>query len=199
MDDLCSYTRRGNCSIPGFVKQDAAAFFERKPSNYRKEADKNIQQNQNAMLMDTMKNLHQKFLSENASRVMFYALFCRLKPFWVVRPTNADRESCLCKQHEYLAFVVDKLHEMNILNHRNLETLLESISCEPNKECMYGDCTACKLMNVPLDNTDDADAMVTCTQWGTETREVKKSNENESMSFKITCKTERTVCLHQRT
>lgn len=45
---------------------------------------KNIKK-QKRFLLDSSKNLHQKFLSTN-SIIIGYSLFCRLHPFWVVEP-----------------------------------------------------------------------------------------------------------------
>lgn len=65
---------------------------------------------QKRFLVDTMLNLHLKFLAENNTSNISYSAFCRLRPFWVVHPSLADRDSCQCKLHENLGFLAEKLH-----------------------------------------------------------------------------------------
>ncbi|KAF4115134.1 hypothetical protein G5714_002623 [Onychostoma macrolepis] len=100
---------------------------------------------QKRFLVDTLKNLHKKYLAENPRKSVSYSLFCRLRPFWVVHPTLSDRETCLCKMHENLDFVAQKLFSMKLLNAPEPETLMAEICCDQtNKECMYNDCGNCK-------------------------------------------------------
>ncbi|KAK0167717.1 hypothetical protein PV327_001589 [Microctonus hyperodae] len=40
---------------------------------------------QKRLLLNSMKNLHTKFM-ETENAVLSYAMFCRLRPFWVVTP-----------------------------------------------------------------------------------------------------------------
>ena len=47
------------------------------------------------LLNDTIKNImYAKFLSENTTKIS-YCLFCKLKPFWVVKPKEKDKRNCL--------------------------------------------------------------------------------------------------------
>lgn len=50
---------------------------------------------QKRFLNDDMKHLHAKFLSENPEMGISYSLFCRFRPFWVVKATEKDRQTCL--------------------------------------------------------------------------------------------------------
>ncbi len=93
---------------------------------------------QKRFLNDTLKNLHRKFLLENPSSHLSYTLFCCMRPFWVVQPSISDRETCLCKVHENLSFLVQKLHTLKLLDTTDLEVIANSICCDPaSKECMY--------------------------------------------------------------
>ena len=60
-----------------------------------------IQKEQRRLMTDSMKNLHSKFLGESSCKVS-YAFFCKERPFWVVVPTERDRDTCLCKTHEHV-------------------------------------------------------------------------------------------------
>lgn len=91
-------------------------------------------------LNDTMKNLHRKFLLESPNNSVCYSLFCRMRPFWVVQPSIADRETCLCKVHENLCYLVEKLHSLRLIGSTDLEKMAESICCDSNlKDCMYNE------------------------------------------------------------
>ena len=99
---------------------------------------------QKRLLLDTLNNTYLKFCSEFVSLKISYSLFCRLRPFWVVFPTSSDRETCLCKVHDNLQFVVDKLTDLKILQRVSVERLCDAIACNPaNKACMYGTCSSC--------------------------------------------------------
>lgn len=69
---------------------------------------------QKRFLMDTLRNLHRKFLADNLRKSISYSLFCRLRLYWVVHPTLSDRHTCLCKLHENLGFVVQKLWTFSV-------------------------------------------------------------------------------------
>ena len=78
---------------------------------------------QKRFLVDTMKNLHRKFLAENNTSHISYASFCRLRPFWVVHPSLSDRDACQCRLHENLGFLADKLCQLKVIGTSNLESL----------------------------------------------------------------------------
>lgn len=99
---------------------------------------------QKRLLLDTLTNTHVKFCSEFLEHKISYSLFCRLKPFWVVPPTVSDRETCLCRVHDNLQFMVDKLVDLKLLQRVSIEHLCEAIACNPDeKSCMYEMCNQC--------------------------------------------------------
>ena len=99
---------------------------------------------QRRYILDSLENLHRKFLAENPNIKLSYALFCRMRPFWVLFPTLKNRETCLCKIHENVGFIADKLLRMHLLLSANLETLADTCSCDPkSKVCMFGMCQVC--------------------------------------------------------
>ncbi|XP_052255952.1 uncharacterized protein LOC127861484 isoform X1 [Dreissena polymorpha] len=96
------------------------------------------------LMNDSLTNLHKKFLYENSSNISF-SLFARLKPFWIKRATEKDRETCLCKIHENPILKLNKLASEGVFEHRNLNTLIQDITCDTNSmSCMYHTCTECK-------------------------------------------------------
>lgn len=146
---------------------------------------------QKRFLNDTMRNLHRRFLLESPDCSISYSLFCRMRPFWVVQPSIADRETCLCRVHENLCFLVEKLHSLRLIGGTDLEKMAESICCDSNrKECMYNECPDCKNRDFPIASEGDLQATVSFTQWTTETvlREKKKEGKKEKVSVTITVK-----------
>ena len=144
---------------------------------------------QKRLLCDTLQNLHLKFTSE-ANIKMNYALFCRLRPFWVVRPKESDRETCLCHMHENLQSIATKLKILKIIKTDNTEELLKHIVCDENsKTCMYEQCQNCWLSGFPFETYDGT----TQTFWfqrisKTEDREIKKKGKTETKTVTLTVK-----------
>ena len=91
-----------------------------------------------------MQNVHRKFIADNVCSIS-YALFCRLRPFWVVIPKESDRATCQCHTHEKnLQFIADKLFECHLIATNNVEVLADSTVCNTTaKDGMYGDCKTC--------------------------------------------------------
>lgn len=78
---------------------------------------------QRRILSDSLQNLHQKYLSENPP--MSYSTFCRLRPFWVLFPSERDRNTCPCKLCENTNFMFRALKNANVLEAQSLDELLE--------------------------------------------------------------------------
>ncbi|KAK6307842.1 hypothetical protein J4Q44_G00211130 [Coregonus suidteri] len=79
-----------------------------------------------------------------------------MPPFWVVKPTVQDRDTCLCKTHANLQFIEDKLQYHKVIRCSNIENLIESLCCENlKKECMYRECPLCQAKEL---KTSDFDA-----------------------------------------
>jgi len=110
------------------------------------------------LLTDSLVNTHLKFCGKFPEITISYALFCRLRPFWVVPPIEHDRETCICKVHENPQFTVDKLQSMGILRKVTIETLCSSIVCSSQeKTCMYGLCQVCKDSKIEFQCSHSAD------------------------------------------
>lgn len=141
---------------------------------------------QKRFLVDTLKNLHKKYLAENPRKSVSYSLFCRLRPYWVVHPTLSDRETCLCKLHENLGFVAQKLCSMKLLNIPELEMLMAEICCDQtNKE--YNDCGNCKEKDFTLLREYEGSTQVAYMQWVTEDTK-GQTKDNIETTFKKTVK-----------
>jgi hypothetical protein len=125
---------------------------------------------QKRLLNDTLFNLHQKLLAEGCIKLS-YSTFCRLRPFWVVHPSVEDRQTCLCKSHENMTFMVVKLHQLGIAPSRSLEHIACSTVCDAkSRKCMYGECSECSLNNPSEFQVSDDQDVVSYQQWRTSYR-----------------------------
>ncbi|KAH3799293.1 hypothetical protein DPMN_152899 [Dreissena polymorpha] len=67
--------------------------------------------------------------------------------------TKNDRETCLCKLHENPKFKINRLYSEKVINTNNVDSLLESVTCDTNNEqCMYRTCNACKDKKIPIND-----------------------------------------------
>lgn len=187
-----AYQRKRNRRISPDLVNRVRSFFKRDDvsrmtTGKRQTITKNKNKMQKRFLQDSMKNLHLKFLSEE-EHVISYSLFCRLRPFWIVHPTLSDRDTCMCKTHENLDFMLQKLQHLKVVNSGNAEALVREIACDTNKiECMYGDCTVCKDLSCPVSEEYSAESKVTFLQWAV----VEKEHKNDPLSkSKVTLKQE---------
>jgi len=132
----------------------------------KKTVTKNKKKMQKRFILDSLTNLHRKFLSENPSAKISYALFCRMRPFFVLLPNLQSRDTCLCKLYDNLAFTANKLVRLHVINSANLEPLADFCSCDPqSKTCMYGLCEIC-VHKCPVLLCDySAEMRVSYPQW----------------------------------
>ncbi|KAL7381234.1 hypothetical protein ABVT39_002539 [Epinephelus coioides] len=172
------------------VKNIVNAFFTRddvsRMTTGRKQTiTRNKVKMQKRFLVDTMRNLHRKLLAENNITIS-YPAFCRLRPFWVVYPSLSDRDTCMCKLHENLSFLAEKLSQLRLIQTSDLERLVKLVCCDiTRKDCMYGDCETCKDKRVPLLSTYDGAEKVTYTQWGTEEKAKMKDQDGPTVKISI--------------
>lgn len=139
---------------------------------------------QRRILCDTMVHLHKKFTAEH--KHVSYSFFCAQRPFWVTQPKEADRDTCLCKTHENLQYMADKLFSLGILTSKNLEEMADATVCDmTKKECAYGQCKECKMTTCSLFRSLQSKE-VNLTQWSLE----KISHENGCDSSTVTIKKE---------
>ena len=185
------HKRQKKCGVAGEkLKLAVTTFFERddvsRSTTGKKDSiTRGKVKKQKRLLSDTLKNLHQKFLAEHAFKIS-YTLFCSLRPFWVRLPNVNDRETCLCKMHDNLAFLANKLRQLKLLQSENLEVLANSIACNPqSKECMYGECSACQEKDVCMPEYD-VNQEVFWWQWQTVREEREKKTANTTKKFMVT-------------
>ncbi len=96
----------------------------------------------------------------------------------------------MCKLHENLSFVAEKLNQLKLIETNNLEKLVEKVCCNSsNESCMYGECVHCKDKSVPFFGTYSSTTKVSFTQWVTEDKVIDKKKEGQERStVKVTIK-----------
>lgn len=73
-------------------------------------------------LLDTMKNLHKKFLEEGGK--CSYTTFAANRPFYVVTHSIETRNTCLCKLHSNMKFKISTLKKMKIIETDQVNSLI---------------------------------------------------------------------------
>lgn len=85
---------------------------------------------QTCFLNNTLQNLYNRFLEENPNGCISYCSFCRNRPFWIVEKKISDRDTCLCKLHDNVKFMINKLHELKCLQNKDLDKICELVTCD---------------------------------------------------------------------
>lgn len=118
---------------------------------------KHGQLKQKRYLLDTIKNLHKKFLEEYPNLRLSYVTFSRLRPLWVLLPLD-DRDTCACAEHTNLNLLISALHKNKIVDIKNTQDMLDILCCDKYKlHCVARKCEHCKNKGIPykqFENTD---------------------------------------------
>jgi len=131
------------------LKDDVLAFYvrddvSRNTAGKKETVTKHKCKMQKRLLCDTLLNTHLTFLSEHPQYSVSYSMFCRMRPFWVVPARESDRQTCLCKTHENIQLIIDKLVELRVLSNVTVDHLCDATVCDAqSKNCMYGKCGVC--------------------------------------------------------
>ncbi|KAL4009294.1 hypothetical protein ACER0C_003146 [Sarotherodon galilaeus] len=174
-----------------FERKDQQAFYlrddvSRMTTGTKQTLTKDKLKMQKRFLMDTIENIHRRFLAENPDQMISYSLFCHLRPFWVVNPTLSERDTCMCKLHENLSFLAVKLRQLKLIETANIEELIEKVCCNSSsKSCMYGECVHCKDKTVRITSAYNSTATTSFTQWVTEEKKIDKKGEKATVKVTV--------------
>jgi len=168
------------------MKDDVKTFYlrddvSRTTAGKKETVTKNKCKMQKRLLVDTLSNTHLKFLAEYHLYSVSYSMFCRMRPFWVVPAAERDRHTCLCKTHENIQLIIDKLVELRILSSVTVDHLCDATVCDAqNKDCMYGKCSVCVNHEVPCcDSSCTGDCLV-CAR---DLPHLRKFDKQETVSY----------------
>ena len=134
---------------------------------------------QKRFLLDSMRNLHDKFVSENQDFKIGYDAFRRRRPFWVVVPSINQRDTCLCKLCDNLELKACVLQRNGILKSNSLAAAAKDLCCEEEKECMYRTCNKCNTRKLADSTTVEIDMgkQVTWPEWRVVKEERKRGTD----------------------
>ena len=77
---------------------------------------------QKRYLNSDLRKLYMEYL-RSSNRHMSYSSFCRLRPFWFVKPRVSARDTCMCVKHVNMEFRVQKLCYLPVGRHRGSTSL----------------------------------------------------------------------------
>ena len=129
---------------------------------------KNGVQKQKRYLRESLYRIHKQY-RKSKHRPMSYASFCKIRPFWVVKPLLSGRDTCRCVKHANMSFMTSKLEQMKILpKTTGCRELCAQMCCHnvsSNKKCMYGECSKCKTKQLPVTLSGRGDEEIQYHQW----------------------------------
>lgn len=166
------YTRKPYVSKTARLKNELVTFFQddmvsKMCPGKRDLVRKGKMKKQRRILLDTMKNLHKKFIEESNSTISF-STFSRARPFWVTRPSCKDRDTCACILHSNVDLLIFGLYTIKAVNVKNGKEALDKIVCNiKNDECMSGKCNNCKNKKVIYNDDIEENINVKFYQWRT--------------------------------
>ena len=118
---------------------------------------------------------------------MSYSLFCKLRPFWILKPSEKDRNTCLCKIHENLTFKVNAGYTANMITSKDPIVLMKQIVCDTEKkECMYRECEDCEGKTLNTDYVNVAGDQLTWNKW--RNKRLEREREGKSKVITMTVK-----------
>ena len=191
------YTQQIQCNkISKEVEKKIISFLERDDNSRittgkKETVTKSKKKMQKRFLVESMRTLHQKFKMEHPEVAVSYSEFCKRRPFWIIKPTIKDRDTCLCKIHANLQFMADRLFYHKVIKSAKLSDLMESVACtNATKECMYRECPDCKDKEL-LTSDFDAGEQTWWFEWRSKVEErekTKKDGTKEKFKVHLTAK-----------
>lgn len=155
------------------TRSDVIYFYERDDNSKmcpgkKDTVTKNKLRKQKRILIENLKVLHEKFVSEVEYKLS-YSTFAKLRPFWVVEPKLEDRNTCACILHVNTTILVKTLGGLGILEQKRPSSLLEVLCCDKNRlSCLQRTCNKCKYNTLHYD-LQNKDGEIRIKKWFNET------------------------------
>ncbi|CAF4941167.1 unnamed protein product [Pieris macdunnoughi] len=140
---------------------------------------------QKRFLLDSMKNLCKAFLKENSGLKCHYSYFTKYRPFYVKPPTVDGRDTCLCKLHANVTYVVNTLHKNKVIVQKDTNEVLHSLVCSVDSvSCMKGVCPECKNRCIDYDKSNQTQ-IVDLRQWIRKSEVVEKAGKKVKITKNV--------------
>ena len=135
---------------------------------------------QKRYLNSDLRKLYVEYL-RSSDRHMSYSSFCRLRPFWLVKPRVSARDTCMCVKHVNMEFRAQKLRYLGVLDSKSTRELCDVMCCSStSKKCMHSECATCQTKKLPVTvlTSEKANEQTHYQQWmsRTEQRQDRKKN-----------------------
>lgn len=146
------------------------------------------------LLNNTLLNLHKIFINKTDLTIT-YETFRRHRPFWVIFPKVASRNTCLCATHANNDFVVQALHQAKILPYSSASDVAKSLCCNNvlMVKCLERRCEQCSEKKVFYNVMNSNDTII-YQRWIT--KNVTEIVKGQEKKFKKTIK-EKVKTTHQ--
>lgn len=140
---------------------------------------------QKRYLTAPLKVLHKRLLKDTDVQVS-YSFFTKNRPFWVLHPKPANRDTCLSIQHTNIKLLIKALNTASIIAAKNSNEVVSQLCCEPIT--LKRDCIHCKekILNY---RTFSNDTDLTYFKWKKRTKEIetkKKLKKKQVLTVKET-------------
>jgi len=152
-------------ALPRDMIQKIKSFYtrddiSRSTAGKRETLTRNKVKKQKRFLLKPISWTYKMYIKENVgkdARNISLATFRRHRPFWVVRPSIKDRETCNCQLHENATFMHERLKQLSLVED-DISQMFRKMICKDKdtdtKDCMYRDCVKCCKKNA-VNMTED--------------------------------------------
>lgn len=146
---------------------------------------------QKRFMNESMKGLYAKFVERFPGLKISYSMFCLYRPFWVLRASEKDRNTCLCKMHENFEILIRKLWSRNIISCSSPEKVVEAMTCKNRgQNCLERTCASCKKNKIEFSGLDLFDKTI-LNKWVTEKQLItikgKEKTVQKTVKTEIEC------------
>lgn len=136
---------------------------------------KNTKRMQKRYLTAPLIDLYKKFKKETNNRI-HYSFFCKNRPFWVLPPKSANRETCMCATHVNMELLVSALNKASIINEKKPEDIITTLCCDSyNTDCLKRICQICATRYVMYKEFNN-ETVLTIFQWNRVKKEIVLEN-----------------------
>lgn len=140
---------------------------------------------QKRYLLGSLKELHVKF-NESSTFKVSYPVFCRFKPFWVIRPKINERETCACKTCTNIECLVIALKKAGAIDRSNAKDMASYICCDVDGiSCLQRSCNTCKGSEINYLEFSDETKSVVYDVWKTKREEVVVRNKTKTITHTV--------------